>query len=63
MPSLYQSTLNNEYLLAHEECGLEPEDLIVLARRSIVVAGLDAERKDAFLRRFEFEVPAAQSKL
>ena len=63
MPSLYQSTLTDEYVLAHEECGLAVEDLVQLARRSIEVSYLDAEGREALLQRFDLEVTAAQAEM
>lgn len=62
MPSLYKSTLVDEYMLAHERCELSLEELIALARRSIELAFLDAERKDTLLRRFDFDVKAARAR-
>lgn len=62
MPALYQSTLIDEYVAAHEECGLAVDDVIALARRSIEMSYMDAERKDALLRRFDFEVKAARAR-
>ncbi len=61
-PALYKSTLVDEYILAHEKCGLALEELIGLARRSIELAFLDSERKDALLRRFDFDVTAARAR-
>ena len=61
MPSLFQSTLIDEYVLAHEACGLEIDDVIRLARRSIELSFMDAERKDALLRRFDFELKTARA--
>ena len=63
MPSLYQSTLIDEYVLAHTECGLEIENVIHMARRSIERSFLDEDRKDAMLRRFDFDVKAARGLL
>lgn len=61
MPSLFQSTLVDEYVLAHDACGLEIDDVIRLARRSIELSFMDAEGKDALLRRFDFELQAARA--
>lgn len=63
MPSLYQSTLVDEYVIAHTECGLALDDLVKMARRSIEIAYLDDERKDSLLQSFDFEARAAQTKL
>ena len=59
MPSLYQSTLVDEYVMAHEDCGLDTDGVIRLARRSIEHSFLDSEGKDKLLRRFDTEVKAA----
>ena len=61
-PTLYQSTLIDEYMIAREEGALGIDDLIQLSRRSIELSYLDAERKDALLRRFDVEVKAARAK-
>ncbi len=63
MPALYQSSLVDDYVLAHEACGLSVDDLVSMARRAIELAYLDEERKDALLREFDFEAAAARSKL
>ena len=60
MPALYQSTLIDEYIAAHEACGLAIDDVIRIARTSIELSFMDAERKDALLRRFDFEVKTAR---
>ena len=62
MPSLFQSTLADEYVLAHEACGLAVDEVIRLARRSIELSLLDAERKDTLLRRFDFELKTARAR-
>ncbi len=59
MPSLYGTTLIDEYVAAVEECGLEVDDLIAIMRRSIDMSYLDDERKAKLLRRFEFDVKTA----
>ena len=61
MPSLLDSTLIDEYVLAHDACGLDVEEVIQLARRSIELSFLDAERKDTLLRRFDFELKTARA--
>lgn len=53
MPSLYQSTLIDEYVWAHEECGLTVDEIIELARQSIRQSFLDEERKHDMLQRLE----------
>ena len=53
MPSLYQSTLIDEYVWAHEECGLTIDEIIELARQSIRLSFLDDERKRDMLQRLE----------
>ena len=63
MPSLYQTTLLDEYALAHEECGLHADDLVELARRSIQLSFMDAERKEKLLKHFDFEVKVARANL
>ncbi|MCY3778874.1 MAG: hypothetical protein OXG78_01070 [Chloroflexi bacterium] len=62
MPILYQSTLIDEYIMAHEECALGIDELIQLSRRSIELSYMDAESKEALLRRFDFEMKAARAK-
>lgn len=62
MPALYQSTLVDEYLMAQEAAGLALDELIGLARRSIELSLLDDERRDALLRRFDFDVTAARAR-
>ncbi len=59
MPSLYGTTLNDEYVAAAEECGLQIDDLILIMRRSIENSFLDAERKAELLQRFEFDAKTA----
>lgn len=55
MPALYQTTLIDEYVMASEACGLDVDEVLRLARRSIELSFMDAERKDALLHRFDFE--------
>ena len=62
LPSLYQSTLIDEYVQAHEECGVPIESVILLARRSIELTRLDADRKEKLLRSFDFELKTARSR-
>ena len=59
-PSLYGSTLIDEYMLAHEACGLSLEEIIELARRAIRLSFLDEERKAALLTRYEQGVAVAR---
>ena len=61
-PSLYQSTLVDEYVLAHEEYGITSESLVQLARRSIEVSFLDAERRETMLRNFDMQANSSQSR-
>ena len=62
LPSLYGSTIVDEFVLAREECGLSAEALIQMARRSIELSCLDAERKESMLRNFEFHANSSQAK-
>ena len=62
LPSLYQSTLIDEYVLAHEECGIPIETVIQLARRSIELTRLDADRTESLLRSYDFELKTARSR-
>ena len=59
MPSLYGTSLLDEYVATVEECGLQIDDLILIMRRSIENSFLDDERKATLLRRFEFDVKTA----
>ncbi len=61
MPSLYQTTLVDEYVLAHEQCGLAVDDLVTMARRSIALSFLADDAKTALLKRFDSEVKIARS--
>ena len=63
MPSLYQSTLIDEYELAHEECGLSVDEIIDLARQSIRLSYLDEERMQSLLDRFEESLLFAKASL
>lgn len=53
MPSLYQSTLSDEYIKAHEECGLEIDEIVDLARRSIQYSFMDEDDKTRILEEFD----------
>ncbi len=61
-PSLYHSSLVDEYVLAREECGLSPEILVQMARRSIELSLLDDERKTSMLRDFDFLANSPQAR-
>ena len=61
-PSLYQSSLVDEYVLAREECGLPAASVIQMARRSIELSFLDEERKESILRDFDFQASSAQGR-
>lgn len=63
MPSLYQSTLIDEYALAHEKCGLSVDEIVELARHSIRLSFLDEERKQQLLDRFEESLLFAKASL
>ncbi len=52
-PSLYQSSLLDEYELAHTEYGVSAESLTQMVRRSIELSFLDAERKATLLHDFD----------
>ena len=61
-PSLYQSSLIDEYVLAHEEYGIASDTLVQLARRSIELSFLDAERKENMLRNFDMQANSSQAR-
>ena len=61
-PSLYQSSLVDEYVMAHDDCGVSVDQLIHMARRSIELSFMDAELKESSLRDFDFEAKSAQAK-
>lgn len=61
-PSLYQRTLIDEYVMAHEECGIATDTLVQLARRAIELSRMDAERKENILRNFDFELKTARAR-
>jgi len=61
-PSLYQSSLVDEYVLAQEEYGIASDTLVQLARRSIELSLLDAERKETMLRNFDIQANSSQSR-
>jgi len=62
-PSLYGSTLIDEYILAREDCGIHADELIQLARRAIELSRLDADAKANMLRDFDFEAQSARANL
>ncbi len=61
-PSLYQRTLVDEYVLAHEECGIVSDAVVALARRAIELSLMDDERKENMLRSFDFELKTAKAR-
>ncbi len=61
-PSLYQSSLVDEYVLAHEEYGIAADTLVQLARRSIELSFLAAERKENMLRNFDIQANSPQAR-
>ena len=63
MPSLYQSSLEDEYVLAHEACGLTVDETIELARQSVRLAYLDEERQQDLLDRLEESLLFAKASL
>ena len=60
MPRLYQSSLVDEYVMAVEQCGLELNDVVDLARRSIQLSFLDDERKQTLLDNFDKQLEFAR---
>ncbi len=63
MPSLYQSTLIDEYVWAHEKCGLTVDEITELARQSVRLSFLDDDRKSDMLQRLEDGLPFAKASL
>ena len=61
-PSLYQSTLLDEFVMAREEHGIALDEIIRLARRSIALSFLDAERKESMLRDFDMQANSPQAR-
>ncbi len=53
MPSIYQTSLNEEYLAAVEECGLTQNELENLALNAVRTSLLEDEPKAAMLASFE----------
>ena len=62
MPTLYHTTLTEEYIKAHEECGFDVDELVELAKRSIQYSFMDDDAKANLLSTFEDEVDAARAK-
>lgn len=62
-PSLYGSTLVDEYVMAREERGIQADELIQLARRAIEISLMDADAKASMLRDFDFEAQSARATL
>ena len=62
-PSLYQSSLVDEYVMAHEDGGLSPASLVQIARRAIELSFLEEERKANMLRDFDFLANSPQARL
>ena len=60
MPSLYQTSLIDEYVLAHEACGLGIDEIVELVRRSIAFSYMDDEAKGEMLGDFERQTAAAK---
>jgi aminodeoxyfutalosine deaminase len=60
MPALYQKNLNDEYIQAHEECGLGVDEIVELAKRAIQYSFMDADAKADLLATFDVEVEAAR---
>ncbi len=52
MPSLYHSTLNDEYQMAVEQCGLSPEELEKLALNAVEFSFMDDAAKAELLKTF-----------
>ncbi|MCY4064584.1 MAG: hypothetical protein OXG53_19640 [Chloroflexi bacterium] len=61
-PSLYHSSLLDEYVMAREDCGLSSESLVQMARRAIELSFLDGERKANMLRDFDFLANSPQAR-
>lgn len=55
MPSLYRTTLADEYLLAVEKCGLSIEEAETLALNGVRMSFLPDERKSLMLTQFQEE--------
>lgn len=62
MPSLYQTDLTTEYMLAHEECGLGLDEIVELAKRSIQHSFMDDDSKKKMLAVFDSEIESAREK-
>ena len=55
-PPLFNSNLSQEYLLVAEAFGYPPEDLVRLARRAFMAAGVELEVKEKLLVEFDLVV-------
>lgn len=62
-PTLYQTSLIDEYMLAHEACGLDADEIIELVKRSIVLSYRDDESKKEMLASFERQTTRAKKAL
>lgn len=62
MPSLYRTSLVDEYMMAHE-CGLGVDEIIELVKRSIAFSYMDDESKRAMLGDFEQRAMFARNAL
>ena len=62
-PQLYQADLVDEYLMAHQDCGLGIDEIVELAERSIALSFMDAERKAQMLAGFSEAVMEARQLL
>lgn len=62
MPSLYKSDLTDEYVKAHEACGLGLDEIVELVKRSIEVSFMEDDTKATMLKTFDGEVQAAREK-
>lgn len=60
MPSLYRSSLADEYVMAVEQCGLQLDEVIAMARRSIQLSFLHDEGKQKLLDDFDMQLPVAR---
>ena len=61
-PSLYHSSLVDEFVLAHEDGGLSPASLVQIARRAIEISFLEDESKASMLRDFDFLANSSQAR-
>lgn len=61
MPSLYQTNLSEEYIKVHEDCGLEIDEIVDLAKRSIQYSFMDEDANADLLAKFDDEVQTART--